>query len=130
MDFSVRRTLSGWSRRRTNGQEHNQNGSTRVLRSQPIDNRDDDNSSILTDEEEEYLESEDTGIYVSNEDDGLDMGIVERRRPNGPFSSASASITIKLADGFPPVTFLNERVKTLDGSESGWVQTIFPLSLH
>jgi len=130
LDFSIRRTLSGWARRRANGQEHVQNGSTRVLPSRPSNDRDDDNSSITTDEEEEYLDSDDTGVYVSGEEDGLDMGIVERRRPNGPFASVSASITIKLADGFPPVTFLNERIKTSDGSDSGWVQTIFPFSLH
>lgn len=118
LDFSVRRTLSGWARRRANGQDHNQNGSTRVLRSQPINNRDDDDSGVSTDEEEEYLDSDDTGMYVTDED-GLDMGIVERRRPNGPFATASASIVIRLLDGFPPVTFLNERIKTSDGSDSG-----------
>jgi hypothetical protein len=119
LDFAVRRTLSGWSRRRTNGEEHNQNGSTRVLRSQPINNQGDgDDSDVFTDEEEEYLDSDDTGIFVS-EEEGLNMGIVERRRPNGPFATASASIVIRLSDGFPSVTFLNERIKTSDGSDSG-----------
>ena len=73
------------------------------------------------------MDSDETGVYVLPQGEGgpdLDFGIVERKRPNGPFSTPSDSITIKLADGFPAVTFLNERIKTLDGSEPGCVQAL------
>ncbi len=96
-----------------------------------MNNWGDDHASVSTDtdEEEEFLDSDDTGVYVSHEE-GLDVGIVERKRPNGPFATVSTSITIRLADGFPPVTFLKERIRTLDRSDSGWVQTILLYTHH
>jgi hypothetical protein len=123
VDFVVKRTLSGWAKGRTSGQFHRQNGSASALRSQPINSWGDDHASVSSDEEEEFLDSDETGISVSGEDE-LDFGIVERKRPSGPFETLSDSLTIKLADGFPNVTFLNERIKTLDGSDSGCVHTI------
>jgi hypothetical protein len=81
-----------------------------------------DHSSVSTDDEEEEEEGLlDTGISVSDEE-GLNLGIVERRRQNGPFSTATSPLTIKLADGFPAVTFHEERIKTSDGSDSACVQ--------
>lgn len=119
VDFMVKRTLSGWVKRPTGGHGGHQNGSARILRSQPIIDQGSDHGSVSTDEEEEeFLDSDGTGISVS-EEDGLDFGIVERRRPNGPFAAPSSSLTIKLADGFPAVTFIKERIKTRDRSESG-----------
>ena len=121
-DFVIRRTLSGWAKRPTNELRRQQNGSTRALQSRPIIRRG-AHSSVSTDDEEEGEEGEelsDIGISVSDEE-GLDVGIVERKRPNGPFATAKASLTIKLATGFPAVTFLEERVRTWDGSDPGCV---------
>ncbi|KAI9452272.1 hypothetical protein F5148DRAFT_514946 [Russula earlei] len=121
-DFVVKRTLNGWTKRLTSGQGHQQNGTAPALRPQPIDNLGDDDASDASDEDEELWDSEGTGISVSNED-GLDFAIVERKRPNGPFATPESSLTIKLEDGFPAATFLNERIKTLDGSDSCFVAT-------
>lgn len=118
-DFVIRRTLSGWAKRPTDDLRRQQNGSTRALQSRPIIRRG-AHSSDSTDDEEEGEELSDIGISVSDEE-GLDVGIVERRRPNGPFATANASLTIKLATGFPAVTFLEERVRTWDGSDPGCV---------
>jgi hypothetical protein len=126
-DFVIRRTLSGWARRPTNELGRQRNGFARASRSRPI-NRRGVHSSVSTDDDEEGEELLDIGISVSDEE-GLDVGIVERRRPNGPFATATASLTIKLAAGFPAVTFLEERVRTSDGSDPGCVQTVLQLFL-
>jgi hypothetical protein len=64
-----------------------------------------DHSSVSTDdEEEEEEELSDTGISVSDEE-GLNVGIVERRRPNGPFATATFSLSIKVDRGFPGCDF-------------------------
>jgi hypothetical protein len=118
-DFVIKRTLSGWAKPPANELGRQQNGFARTLRSRPI-NRRGVYSSVSTDDEEEGEEPLDTGISVSDEE-GLDVGIVERRRPNGPFATAMASFTIKLAAGFPAVTFLEEKVRTSDGSDPGCV---------
>ena len=118
-DFVIRRTLSGWAKRPTNELGRQQNGFPRSLRSRPINLRG-VHSSVSTDDEEEGEELLDNGISVSDEE-GLDIGIVERRRPNGPFATATASLTIKLAAGFPDVTFLEEKIRTSDGSDPGCV---------
>lgn len=119
MDFMIRRTLSGWAKRPTNELGRQQNRFARAPPSRPI-NRRGFHSSVSTDDEEEGEELLDSGISVSDEE-GLDVGIVERRRPNGPFATATVSLTIKLAAGFPAVTFLEERIRTSDGCESGCV---------
>lgn len=127
VDFVITRTLSGWAKRRISEQEHRQNGSARVLRPHPMNDRGDDHASVSTEEEEEFLDSDETGVYVlpvAEDGPDLDFGIVERKRPNGPFATPSVSITIKLVDDFPAVTFLNERIRTLDGSDSGCVQAL------
>jgi hypothetical protein len=121
VDFVIKRTLSGWARRPTNGQGRRQIGSARALQSRPINGRRGNRSSVSSDDEEEVGEELlDTGISVSDEE-GLDFGIVERRRSNGPFATPNSSLTIKLADGFPAVTFLEERIRTSDGSDSACV---------
>jgi hypothetical protein len=117
-DFVIRRTLSGWAKQPTAELGRQQNGSARTLRSRPM-NRRVFLSSVSTDDEEEG-ELMGSGISVSDEE-GLDVGIVERRRPNGPFATATDALTIKLAAGFPAVTFLEERIKTSDGSDPGCV---------
>jgi hypothetical protein len=118
-DFVIRRTLSGWAKRPTNELGRQQNGFARAPWSRPI-NRWGVHSSVSTDDEEEEDEPLDNGISVSDEE-GVDVGIVERRRPNGPFATATASLTIKLAAGFPAVTFLEERIRTSDGCDPGCV---------
>lgn len=125
-DFVIRRTLSGWAKQPTNELGRQQNGSARTLRSRPI-NRRGFHSSVSTDDEEEG-ELLGHGISVSD-DEGLDVGIVERRRPNGPFATTTVSLTIKLAAGFPAVTFLEDRVRTSDGSDPGCVLTVLQLFL-
>jgi hypothetical protein len=122
-DFVIRRTLSGQARQPTNGQGHHQNGSARALQSRSVNGGGDDRSSVSTDDDDDDGEELlDTGISVSDEE-GLNVGIVERRRQNGPFATATSSLTIKLEDGFPAVTFLKERIKTSDNSDSACVKT-------
>ena len=122
VDFLIRRTLSGLVKRPANGQvERNQTWSDTALQSGPIDGLESGHSSVSTDDgEEEGEELSDTGISISDEE-GLNVGIVERRRPNGPFATATSLLTITLADNFPAVTFLEERIRILDRSESACV---------
>lgn len=77
----------------------------------------DDYESLSTDEEEELPDGDGTGISVSDED-GVDFGIVERKRRNGPFATPSSSLTIEHEEGFPAVTFVKARVRSPDGSDS------------
>ena len=101
MDFVIRRTLSGWAKNGWGG----------------------DHSNVSMDDEDEKVdELSDTGISVSDEE-GLNVGIVERRRPNEPFATATSFLSIKLADGFPAVTFLQEKIRTWDRSDSAYVNT-------
>jgi hypothetical protein len=123
VDFVIRRTLSGWAKRPTNGQGRHQIGSARALQSRPINGWGADHSSVSTDDEEEEGELSDTGISVSD-DKGLDFHIVERRRLNGPFATETSSLTIKVANGFPAMIFLEERVRTSDGGDSACVETV------
>ena len=77
----------------------------------------DDHASLSTDEEEELPDGDGTGISVSDED-GVNFGIVERKRRNGPFATPSSPLTINLAEGFPAVTFVKARIRSLDGNDS------------
>ena len=99
-DFVIRRTLSGGAKNGLGG----------------------DHSNVSMDDDHEGDELSDTGISVSDEE-GLNVGIVERRRPNGSFATATSLLSIKLADGFPAVTFLEEKIKTLDRSDSAYVKS-------
>jgi len=62
------------------------------------------------------MDSDGTGISVSHED-GLDFGIVERKRPNGPFATPSRLLIIEHAYDYPAVTFVKEKTGTSDGSD-------------
>jgi hypothetical protein len=117
-------------KRPVNGQvERNQTWSAPALQSGPINGSGSDHSSVSTDdEEEEGEELSDTGISISDEE-GLNVGIVERRRPNGSFATATSLLTITLADDFPAVTFLEERIRTSDRNESACVETFSRLFL-
>ncbi len=81
---------------------------------QPINDQVDDDPRILVDEE--FLDCDGTGISVSHAD-GLDFGIVERKRPNGPFATPSSLLTIKHDDDFPAVKFIKGRTKARDRSD-------------
>jgi len=130
-DFVVNRTLTGWAKRPTAGKRHHQNGSARTGNpwSQPINDVTDYHSEGSVSGKEELLDSDDTGISVSHED-GLDFGIVERKRPNGPFATPSSVLTIKHANGFSAVTFLKERTRTLDGGDPECVATVRQICLY
>ena len=121
VDFVIRRTLSGLAKRSANGQGRHGIGSSRPLQSRPVNGWRGDHSSDSSDDEDVVEEGLlDNGISVSDED-GLNVGFVERRRPNGPFATATSLLTIKLAEGFPVVTFLEERIRTSDESDSACV---------
>ena len=127
-DFVVERALTGWAERPPGGQGHNLDEPALNMGSLRI-NEDGDHEELSIDEEEEYLGSDGTGISVSHED-GLGFGIVERKRPNGPFATPSSLLTIELAAGFPSVTFVKEKTRTLDGGESEYAISLpwfFPI---
>jgi len=128
-DFVVKRTLSGRAVQPTGGQGDKQNKSERNTGSQPICNRADGHTRLPPFVEAELMDSDGTGISVSHAH-GLDFGIVERKRSNGPFTTPSALLTIKHADGFPPVAFVKERTRTLDGSDPECVISIPLLGLN
>jgi len=117
-DFVIKRSLSGRAKlpkQPAGGQRLLQLEYTPNTVSQPINDRvDDDDARILVDEE--FLDCDGTGISVSHAD-GLDFGIVERKRPNGPFATSSSVLTIKHEDDFPAVKFIKGRAKATDGSD-------------
>ena len=119
-DFVVERALTGWAERALGRQGHYPDEPALNAGSLPINDEDNDHGGLSVDEEEEYLESDGTGISVSHED-GLDFGMIERKGPNGPFATPSSLLTIELAAGFPSVTFVKEKTRTLDGSDSEYV---------
>ena len=109
--FVIERTLSGRAKQPVILLEYAPNTA-----SQPINDRVDDDplARILVDEE--FLDCDGTGISVSHTD-GLDFGIVERKRPNGSFATPSSLLTIKHEDDFPVVKFIEGRINATDGSE-------------
>lgn len=114
VDFVIKRSLSGRAKQPASRQgplilEYAPNTA-----SQPINDRVDDGPRILVDEE--FLDCDGTGISVSHAD-GLDFGIIERKRPNGPFAIPSSLLTIKHEDDFPAVKFIKGRTKATDGSD-------------
>ena len=116
-NFVIKRTLSGRATQPA-GQGHLQIEYWPNTGSQPVDDQVDDHARIPADEE--LLDNDGTGISVSHPD-GLDFGIVERMRRNGPFAIASCLLTIKHEDTFPAVTFVLGRTKTSDGNDREWV---------
>ena len=77
----------------------------------------DDHAALSPEEEDPFLDSQGTGISVSDED-GVDLGIVKRDGLNGPFETSSSSIAISHAKGFPAVTFVEAKIKSWEGSDS------------
>jgi len=93
-------------------------------RSQSINDEPNYHGGVSFDEEEIFLDSAGTGISISHED-GLDFGIVERKRPNGPFATPSSLLTIELAAGFPSATFVKEKTRILRGGDPECVTSPF-----
>jgi hypothetical protein len=114
-DFLIRRTLSGQAKNPATRQGLLQTEHAPNTASQPINDRVDHDARNLVDEDS--LDCDGTGISVSHAD-GLDFGIVERKRPNGPFSTLSSLLTIKPEDDFPAVIFVEGRTK---GNDREWV---------
>jgi hypothetical protein len=83
----------------------------------PNSNRVDGQAVLSTEEEEVFLDNENTGISVSG-DHVVDFGIVGRNALNGPFYTSSSSVTIDHAEGFPSVTFVEAKIRSRDGSDS------------
>ena len=123
VDFVVKRTLSGRAVQLAGGQGDKQNESEPNTGPQSIYDRADGPTRLPPFVEEELMDSDGTGISVSHAH-GLDFGIVERKRPNGPFATPSSLLTIKHAEGFPPVTFVKEKTRRLDGSDPECVISI------
>ena len=119
----VQRTLSGLAAQSTYGQKEEETESEHDMGSQQIIDRADGHTRIPVHGKEELLDSDGTGISVSHAR-GLDFGIVERKRPNGPFATPSSLLTIKHEDGFPAVNFAKERTRTLDGSDPECVASL------
>jgi hypothetical protein len=117
-DFVIKRTLIGRAKQPARVQEHRQIEHAPNTGSQPVDDQVDNSAGIPADEE--LLDSDGTGISVSNAD-GLNFGIVERTHRNGPFATPSSLLTIKHEDDFPAVTFVMGRTKASDGSDREWV---------
>jgi hypothetical protein len=109
----IKRTLIGRAKQRAGRQGLLQLEYAPSTASQPINDRVDDDARILVDEE--FLDCDGTGISVSHAD-GLNFGIVERKRPNGPFATPSYLLTIKHEDNFPAVKYVEGRTKATDGS--------------
>ena len=124
-NFVIKRTLTGWAKRPPIGsQDHHKIESMHNPRSQSINDEPNYHAGVSFDEEEIFLDSDGTGISISHED-GLDFGIVERKRPNGPFATPSSLLTIELAAGFPSVTFVKEKTRLLRGSDPECVTSPF-----
>ena len=114
-DFVIKRTLSGQAKEPAVRQGLLQIECPSNTAPQRTNDRADDDARILVDEESPDCDG--TGISVSHAD-GLDFGIVERKRQNGPFATPSAVLDIKLEDDFPAVRFVEGRTK---GGDREWV---------
>ena len=122
VDFVIERTLRGVAKQPTSDRRHHQG-------SLPTNHQAHDNPNFCSGEGEELLDSDNTGISVSGED-GLDFGIVERIEPDGPFATPMSSLTIRNAEGFPAMTLIESRVRTLYGRDYRWVLTVSQYCLH
>jgi hypothetical protein len=119
-DFMIKRTLIGRVKQPTSGPRswHREDEPAGIPGTRTGDDWED--SRLSSDEEEEHLDCDDTGISVSHED-GLDFCVVERKRRNGRFENPSSLLTIRLADDASVVTFVKERMKSSDGIDPGCV---------
>jgi len=115
-DFVIRRTLSGQAKEPVVRHELPRIKFALNTASQPTTDLVYDDARTLVDEES--LDCDDTGISVSHAD-GLDFGVVERKRPNGPFATPSALLSIKQENDLPAVRFVEGR--TSKGSDQKWV---------
>jgi hypothetical protein len=113
-DFVVKRKLIGRAKQPAGVQRLLRLEYTPNTARQPINDRVDADSRIPVDEK--FLDCDGTGISVSHAN-GLDFGIVERKRTNGPFATPSSVLTIKHEGDFPPVKFIKGRTKAIDGSD-------------
>ncbi|KAH8992655.1 P-loop containing nucleoside triphosphate hydrolase protein [Lactarius akahatsu] len=82
----------------------------------------DDHAVLSTEEVDVLPDNQGTGISISD-DDGVDFGIVEREDINGPFAARPSSVTINHAKDLPVVTFVEARIRSLDGSDSSFRAT-------
>lgn len=115
-EFVVKRKLIGRAKQPAGGQRLLLLEYTPNTTRQPINHRVNDDPRIPVDED--LLDCDGTGISVSHAD-GLDFGIVERKRTNGLFATPSSLLTIKYEEDFPPVKFIKGRTKAIDGSDRG-----------
>ena len=123
-NFVIKRTLTGWAKRPPIGrQDHHKIESMHNPRSRSINDEPNYHGGVSF-EEEIFLDSDGTGISISHED-GLDFGIVERKRLNGPFATPSSLLTIELAAGFPSVIFVKEKTRILRGGDPECVTSPF-----
>ena len=128
VDFVVKRTLTGWAKRPTSGKGYHQNRSERDSVHRPIGDGAYYGGWVSVGGKEEFMDSDGTGVSVSHED-GLDFGIVERKRPNGPFATPSGLLLIELAYNYPAVTFVKEKTGTSNGSDPEYVVAFRQLRL-
>jgi hypothetical protein len=115
-EFVVKRKLIGRAKQPAGEKRVLQLEYTPNTAHQPTKDGVDDDPRILVGEE--FLDCDGTGTSVSHAD-GLDFGIVERKRTNGPFATPSSLLTIKHEDNFSPVKFIKGRIKATDGSDRG-----------
>lgn len=76
-----------------------------------------DHADTFTEEEDTLLDSQGSGISVSNED-GVKFSIVKRDGLTGSFNTSSSSVTITRAKDSPVVTFVGARIKSREGGGS------------
>ncbi|KAI0263063.1 P-loop containing nucleoside triphosphate hydrolase protein [Gloeopeniophorella convolvens] len=69
-------------------------------------------------EDEDFLDSDGTGVLVSNEE--LDFGIVDRTE-NGRFATPTKHLTVKAAEIFQAAVFVAARLRAFDGGDPGFV---------
>lgn len=92
----------------------------------PRSNRMNDHADLSTEEADPFLDSQGTGISVSNED-GVKFSIVKRDGLTGSFNTSSSSVTITHAKDSPAVTFVGARIKSREGGDSRWVTAHYRL---
>lgn len=76
-----------------------------------------DFADLSIEDEDTFLDSQGTGISVSNED-GVEFSIVKRDGLSGSFNTSSSSVTINHAKGSPAVTFVEARIESREGGDS------------
>jgi hypothetical protein len=90
--------------------------SARPQKAFTMSNRMNDHADLSTEEEDPFLDSQGTGISVSDED-GVEFGIVKRDGLTGSFNTSLSSISINLAKDSPAVTFVEARIESREGGD-------------